>query len=103
MITIDKIVDDINVHAEIEALTKVADNQVIIDVRHSNEQERKPLNMPKIEVLAIPFFHLGTKFQELDQGKEYLLYCDKGVMSQMHAQSLQEKGFLNVKVYRPEL
>ncbi|WP_290703010.1 tRNA uracil 4-sulfurtransferase ThiI [Amphritea sp.] len=103
VITIDKIVDDINVHAEIEALTKVSDNQVIIDVRHSNEQERKPLNMPKVEVLTIPFFHLGTKFQELDQSKEYLLYCDKGVMSQMHAQSLQEKGFLNVKVYRPEL
>ncbi|BBB25131.1 tRNA uracil 4-sulfurtransferase ThiI [Amphritea japonica] len=103
VITIDKIVDDINVHAEIEALTKVGDNQVIIDVRHSNEQERKPLNMPKVEVLTIPFFSLGEKFQELDQSKEYLLFCDKGVMSQMHAQNLQEKGFLNVKVYRPEL
>ena len=103
VITIDKIVDDINVHAEIEALTRVGDNQIIIDVRHSNEQERKPLNMPKVEVLTIPFFSLGEKFQELDQSKEYLLYCDKGVMSQMHAQNLQEKGFLNVKVYRPEL
>ena len=103
VITIDKIVDDINVNADIEALTKVGENQVIIDVRHSHEQERKPLNMPKCDVLAIPFFSLEAKFPELDQDKEYLLYCDKGVMSQMHAQNLQDKGFANVKVYRPTL
>ena len=102
VINIDKIVEDINIHADIEALTKVGENQVIIDVRHSHEQERKPLNMPKAEVLAIPFFNLETKFQELDQDKEYLLYCDKGIMSQMHAQNLQDKGYKNVKVYRPE-
>ncbi|GGK71165.1 tRNA uracil 4-sulfurtransferase ThiI [Amphritea balenae] len=103
IIAIDKIVEDINVHADIEAMTKVGANQVIIDIRAANEQERKPLNMPKAEVLIIPFFNLETKFQELDQGKEYLLYCDKGVMSQMHAQNLQDKGFENVKVYRPEV
>lgn len=103
VITIDKIVDDINVNAEIEALTRVGENQVIIDVRHSHEQERKPLNMPKCEVLAIPFFSLEASFEELDQSKEYLLYCDKGVMSQMHAQNLQDKGYTNVGVYRPAL
>ncbi|RTE66899.1 tRNA 4-thiouridine(8) synthase ThiI [Amphritea opalescens] len=102
VIAIDKIVEDINVHTTIEALTRVGEHQKIIDIRHSREQERKPLNMPKAEVLIIPFFDLETKFQDLDSSHEYLLYCDKGVMSQMHAQNLQDKGYLNVKVYRPE-
>ncbi|MEH6580194.1 MAG: tRNA uracil 4-sulfurtransferase ThiI [Amphritea sp.] len=102
VIAIDKIVADVNAHAEIEALTKVTDEQVIIDIRHTHEQERKPLNMPKCEVLKIPFFKLESAFENLDHTKEYLLFCDKGMMSQLHAQSLQEKGYSNVRVYRPE-
>lgn len=101
MISIDDIVEDVNVNAEIEALTKVSENQVIIDVRAPQEVERKPLNMPGCEVMAVPFYKLDTTFESLDSGKEYLLYCDKGVMSQLHAQSLQDKGHANVKVYRP--
>ncbi len=101
VVAIDKIVEDLGVEASIEALTRVAEGQVIIDVRHQHEQERKPLNMPKCEVLKIPFFELDSSFADLDMTKEYLLYCDKGVMSQMHAQSLQDKGYSNVKVYRP--
>ena len=91
-----------NAHAEIEALTKVTDEQVIIDIRPTHEQERKPLNMPKCEVLKIPFFKLESAFENLDQDKEYLLFCDKGMMSQLHAQHLQERGYGNVRVYRPE-
>jgi len=101
MITIDDIVEDVNVNAEIEALTKVSENQVIIDVRAPQESERKPLNMPGVEVMAVPFFKLETAFEALDHSKEYLLYCEKGVMSQMHAQTLQDKGYSNVRVYRP--
>ncbi len=102
VITIDKIVEDVNAHAQIEALTKVGDGQALIDIRPSHEQERKPLNMPKCEVLTIPFFNLESEFATLDQAKEYLLYCDKGMMSQLHAQHLQEKGYNNVRVFRPE-
>lgn len=102
VIAIDKMVEDVNIHADIAAMTKVGENQVIIDIRAEHEQERKPLNMPKAEVLTIPFFKLESGFAELDQEKEYLLYCEKGMMSQMHAQHLQEKGHLNVGVFRPE-
>ena len=49
----------------------------------------------------IPFYNLEKAFPELPQEREYLLYCDKGVMSQMHAQHLHELGFENVKVFRP--
>ncbi|MBY4675676.1 tRNA uracil 4-sulfurtransferase ThiI [Marinobacterium arenosum] len=102
VISIDEIVEDVNVNAQVEALTKVAANQVIVDVRHPHEAERKPLNLPGCEVLTIPFFKLDSEFAGLDPTKEYLLYCEKGVMSQMHAQQLQDKGHLNVKVYRPD-
>ncbi|MCV6588131.1 MAG: tRNA 4-thiouridine(8) synthase ThiI [Marinobacterium sp.] len=101
MISIDDIVEDVNVNTEIEALTKVSENQIIIDVRSPQEAERKPLNMPGCEVLAIPFFRLETAFERLDHMREYLLYCDKGVMSQLHAQTLQDKGYANVRVFRP--
>ncbi len=101
VISIDDIVEDVNVHAEVEALTKVSENQIIIDVRAPQESERKPLNLPGCEILAVPFFKLESTFEALDGSKEYLLYCDKGVMSQMHAQTLQDKGYSNVKVYRP--
>ncbi|WP_415243560.1 hypothetical protein [Zhongshania sp.] len=29
------------------------------------------------------------------------MYCEKGVMSRLHASHLLEQGFTNVKVYRP--
>lgn len=101
MIAINDIVEDISSHAKVEALSKVEDNQVIIDIRAPHEQEKKPLNMPGCEVLTIPFYALGSKVETLESDKEYLLYCEKGVMSQMHAQQLQDNGYSNVKVFRP--
>ncbi|MDI3322932.1 tRNA uracil 4-sulfurtransferase ThiI [Pontibacterium granulatum] len=101
IISIHDIVEDVNSHAKVEALSKVSENQVIIDIRAPHEQEKKPLNMPGCEVLAIPFYSLGSKVESLASDKEYLLYCEKGVMSQMHAQQLQDSGYQNIKVFRP--
>jgi len=101
VISIHEIVEDINSNAKVEALSKVSENQVIIDIRAPHEQEKKPLNMPGCEILTIPFFSLGSQVASLDAEKEYLLYCEKGVMSQMHAQQLQDSGYSNVKVFRP--
>lgn len=101
VISIDEIVEDVNVHAQVEALTKVGENQVVVDIRAPHEQEKKPLNMPGCEIESIPFFALGQAAESFSEDKEYLLYCDKGVMSQLHAQTLQERGFSNIRVYRP--
>jgi tRNA uracil 4-sulfurtransferase len=38
----------------------------------------------------------------LNQNVQYYLFCQKGVMSQLHATTLKEVGFTNVGVYRPE-
>jgi len=73
----------------------------IIDVRHPNEGERKPLHAGNIVIEKIPFYELQTRIPELDRSKTYLLYCDKGVMSKLHAAHLVEQGYTNIKVYRP--
>ncbi len=101
VIRIDEIVENQNINSEIEAMTRVAEQQTLVDIRPPREQERKPLNMPGCDIRVIPFYQLENAFPELPQEREYLLYCDKGVMSQMHAQHLHELGYTNVKVFRP--
>ncbi|WP_420554434.1 tRNA uracil 4-sulfurtransferase ThiI [Neptuniibacter marinus] len=101
VISIDEIVEDVNIHAEVEALTNVGANQVVVDIRAPHEQEKKPLNIPGCEIQLVPFFALSTAADGFSEDKDYLLYCEKGVMSQMHAHQMQERGFSNVKVYRP--
>lgn len=80
--------------------TEDAADGVIIDVRHPGEAEAEPLELAGREVLHIPFYSLNRRFGELDPGRHYLLYCDKGVMSKLHALHLQDAGFTNVGVYR---
>ena len=53
------------------------------------------------EVVLMPFYKTATNFHTLDQTKTYALYCDQGVMSNMQTRQLKEKGYHNVKVYRP--
>ena len=52
-------------------------------------------------MLEIPFFELDKKLATLEAETEYLLYCEKGVMSRLHAEILREKGCTNIAVYRP--
>ncbi len=72
----------------------------VIDIRHPGEQEMKPLQI-ECPVLCIPFYSLSTEYPKLDQGGTYLLYCDKGVMSRLHAAHLMDGGYTNIGVYRP--
>lgn len=82
----------------VEHLTKDA---IVLDIRSAEEEENKPLELDEVQVIHIPFFKLTAKFSDLDQTKEYLLFCDRGVMSQLQALYLIEQGYTNVKVYRP--
>ncbi len=89
---------------ELESLSvtkKLEESDVVVDIRHPNEAEIEPLTV-SAATLKIPFYKLNTQFQTLDQDKFYLLYCDKGVMSQLHAAHLRDEGFENVGVYQAE-
>ena len=100
-INIDELANQELQAQEVEELNVPIQNGVIVDVRHPTEEERKPLVVPNGAVVKIPFYELHGRYAELDQSKSYLLYCEKGVMSKLHASHLLEQGYSNVKVYRP--
>ena len=87
------IIKQVNEQPEVELVSEL-NGQIVIDVRATD----KPLDTADIH---IPFHQLNKRFATLDQDKDYLLYCDKGVMSQLHTAYLHELGYMNVKVYRP--
>jgi thiamine biosynthesis protein ThiI len=90
--------------AEIHAVDTLSDldkNDVILDIRSPDEQEESPLVIENIVVKHLPFYKISSQFSELDQTKQYLLYCDHGVMSKLQTLYLHDLGFVNVKVYRP--
>ena len=97
-INVDEIVDDIKNIATTPTVSDISNKDyTIIDIR--NEEEC--INTV-CETIKIPFFKLKNEFPKLDQNKEYLLYCDKGIMSQLHAQYLIDThNYKNLKVYRP--
>ncbi len=98
-LNIDEIVDDVANLAPIEVVKDLSAGEfVIIDIRPEDECIQTPC-----ESIKIPFHKLKTEFHKLPQDKEYLLYCDKGIMSQLHAQYLRDaKGCENIRVYRPK-
>lgn len=95
---VDDIIDDIKNISQIDTVSDISSGEfVIIDIREEEECIKT-----SCKTLKIPFYTLKNKFKKLPQDKEYLLYCDKGIMSQLHAQYLvDEQKCTNVRVYRP--
>lgn len=85
----------------VEVVTLLAPNVCIIDIRETDQIKKSPLCYPEVEILHIPFFNLLAKSSEFKKSQAYVLYCDKGILSHIHAQELKELGF-DVKVFRPE-
>ncbi len=99
---IDAVMDDITeTVAQVPVIADPAEDVVVVDIRHPNEQELRPLQRQPAP-LAIPFYRLDAEFANLDASKQYLLYCAKGVMSRLHAAHLWDAGHRNVGVYRPK-
>ena len=98
-IYVDEIIDDITNAAPIEVIKDLSsdDNYVVIDIRAEEDCIET-----SCENIKIPFHKLKTEFKKLPKDKEYLLYCEKGIMSQLHAQYLRDaQKCENVRVYRP--
>jgi len=86
---------------EVDSVSAFSENDVILDIRSPEEEDESPLEIEGVEIEHLPFFKLASQFEKLAQDKTYLLYCQRGVMSQLQALYLKEAGFENVKVYRP--
>jgi len=97
-LSIDEIEADITAQAPVAVVNDINDgNYTVIDIRPEEECIELPC-----ETLKIPFHKLKKEFKKLPKDKNYLLYCDKGIMSQLHAQYLRDADEAeNVKVYRP--
>ncbi len=88
------------IHA-VDLVENIPSDAVIVDIRSPDEEDEKPLELEGVEVRHIPFYKLATQFGDLDMSKDYLLYCEHGVMSKLQALYLLDNGYKNVKVYRP--
>lgn len=100
---IDRVVEVIE-HRDVEpeSYHEIQEGAVIIDIRHPDEIDRSPLSIAGVEVMSLPFYQLASRFGQLPSEKTYLLYCDRGMMSRLHASHLKDAGHSNVAVYRPE-
>jgi thiamine biosynthesis protein ThiI len=84
----------------IEALREAPAGSVILDIRHPDEEQRKPLVFTGTTVQILPFYQLHKRHIELDKNTQYLLYCERGVMSRLQAQFLQGQGFLHINIFQ---
>ena len=98
-IYVHDIVADINELAAVEVVNDLTSGRfVVIDIRGEDETIKVAC-----DTLNIPFHTLKKEFQLLPKEREYLLYCEKGIMSQLHAQYLRDEyKCKNVRVYRPK-
>jgi len=76
---------------------------LVIDVRHPSEIAELPLSLNADIVIQIPFFKLLENLHELNPSQNYLIYCDKGLMSRLQANILWEKGFHKVGILKSSI
>jgi len=77
-----------------------AEDVSVIDIRAPHERETSPLALPDVPSLAIPFYELQQRAEELPGDRRYLLYCDQGIMSRMQALHLHDRGLTHFGIYR---
>jgi len=97
-IKVKEIVNDVSDIGQMEVISDLTSGEfTVIDIRQSDDCIET-----SSETLKIPFYKLKNEFKKLPQDKEYLFYCDKGILSQLHAQYLRDaENFTNIRVYRP--
>lgn len=100
-VTIDQVIDELGEDLQVEEVREALPGQIVLDIRHPDAAEEAPLELSGIEVQTLPFYAINNRFKDLDANRQYLLYCDKGVMSRLHAHHLLSEGHANVRVYRP--
>ncbi len=90
---------------EVAVVAEPGPADMVIDIRHEAEQRALPpalRALPGTRLLRIPFYRLRGDFEKLDQGSRYLLYCERGMISRLHAAHLEDAGFGNVAVLEPK-
>ena len=97
---IDQIASEEMQEIIVPVLQQVPHDGIVLDVRHPDEEQRKPLIVDGAIVQILPFYQLHKRYTELDKNRYYLLYCERGVMSKLQAQFLCGLGFERIGVYQ---
>lgn len=100
-ISIDHVIEELAEDIPVEQVSEALPGQIVLDIRHPDAIDDAPLEIDGVEVQTLPFYAINNRFKQLDTNRQYLLYCDKGVMSRLHAHHLISEGHTNVRVYRP--
>ena len=97
-VNVDEMDQNINEIGQMEVISDLSSGDyTVIDIRQSEDCIET-----SVETLKIPFYKLKSEFKKLPQDKQYLFYCEKGILSQLHAQFLRDaENYTNIKVYRP--
>ena len=97
-INVDEMDQNISEIGQMEVISDLSSGDyTVIDIRQSDDCIET-----SVETLKIPFYKLKSEFKKLPQDKEYLFYCEKGILSQLHEQFLRDaENYTNIKVYRP--
>ncbi|HNE27177.1 MAG TPA: tRNA uracil 4-sulfurtransferase ThiI, partial [Pseudomonadales bacterium] len=98
---IDEIAQADNIAQDIPVLRDAPIGCIVLDIRHPDEEQKKPLCVAGITVQTLPFYQLHKRYGELDPQQHYLLYCERGVMSQLQAQFLYTQQFQRIAVFKP--
>lgn len=88
---------------EITILERPEPGDTVIDIRHESEQGFAPeaLKAAGAPLLHIPFYRLAGEFPRLEADSRYLLYCERGMISRLHAAHLRDAGHRNIAVLDP--
>lgn len=100
---IDQLMKGVGDEVAIEKVSELPDGAIVIDIRHPDERELRPLAVADHPLLCIPFYTLDGELVNLDAEACYYLFCERGVMSELHAGHFHDAGLRNVAVYRPDL
>lgn len=97
---IDEITQMKQAEVEMLVLRDVPAGSVVLDIRHPDEEEKKPLLLgDSVAVQTLPFYQLHKRYVELNKDTQYLLYCERGVMSRLQAEFLRGQGFALIAVF----
>jgi thiamine biosynthesis protein ThiI len=99
---IDQITNAEKTGSNLETLHDIPAASIVLDIRHPDEEQRKPLVVAGATVQTLPFYQLHKRHVELDRNVQYLLYCERGVMSRLQAEFLLGQGFASISVYKPD-
>ena len=87
---------------QVEIVSTPGLTDIVIDIRHPSEAADAPLTLTNNQVIQVPFFDLDNNVAGLVKkhpDARFLLYCQKGTMSKIHAHHLMMEKRGNFAVF----